>query len=121
MDVSDNPTTLGRARLDFSDEHDIDEFVDMLGNLVVLWMTEVRPTHPLHDLDPLALLFGRYAPEVVERIGDVITHRASPSPSRCHPRHGHPNLRVTRWEAARFQDAVCVVMPRAGPAGPSAR
>jgi sulfite reductase beta subunit-like hemoprotein len=31
MDVSDNPTTLGRARLDFSDEHDIDEFVDMLG------------------------------------------------------------------------------------------
>jgi sulfite reductase (NADPH) hemoprotein beta-component len=31
MDVSENPTTLGRARLDFSDERDIDEFVDMLG------------------------------------------------------------------------------------------
>jgi sulfite reductase beta subunit-like hemoprotein len=31
MEVSDNPKTLGRARLDFADEHDIDEFVDMLG------------------------------------------------------------------------------------------
>jgi sulfite reductase (NADPH) hemoprotein beta-component len=31
MDVSENPRTLGRARLDFSDERDIDEFVDMLG------------------------------------------------------------------------------------------
>jgi sulfite reductase (NADPH) hemoprotein beta-component len=31
MDVSDNPQTLGRARLDFSNERDIDEFVDMLG------------------------------------------------------------------------------------------
>ena len=31
MDVSDNPRTLGRARLDFSEERDIDEFVGMLG------------------------------------------------------------------------------------------
>src|SRR6187402_3012336 len=31
MAVTDDARTLGRARLDFSDEHDIDEFVDMLG------------------------------------------------------------------------------------------
>jgi sulfite reductase (NADPH) hemoprotein beta-component len=31
MAVTDDPKTLGRARLDFASEHDIDEFVDMLG------------------------------------------------------------------------------------------
>ena len=31
MAVTDDPKTLGRARLDFADERDIDEFVDMLG------------------------------------------------------------------------------------------
>jgi sulfite reductase (NADPH) hemoprotein beta-component len=31
MDVTENPQTLGRARLDFADERDIEEFVDMLG------------------------------------------------------------------------------------------
>ena len=31
MAVTDDAKTLGRARLDFSDERDIDEFVDMLG------------------------------------------------------------------------------------------
>jgi sulfite reductase (NADPH) hemoprotein beta-component len=31
MAVTDDLKTLGRARLDFADEHDIDEFVDMLG------------------------------------------------------------------------------------------
>ena len=31
MAVVDDSKTLGRARLDFADEHDIDEFVDMLG------------------------------------------------------------------------------------------
>src|SRR5918992_3811723 len=31
MAVVDDPKTLGRARLDFADEGDIDEFVDMLG------------------------------------------------------------------------------------------
>ena len=33
MAVTDDPKTLGRARLDFADERDIDEFVDMLGKL----------------------------------------------------------------------------------------
>src|SRR4029079_18584501 len=31
MAVADDSKTLGRARLDFADEHDIDEFVDVLG------------------------------------------------------------------------------------------
>src|SRR6478609_855200 len=31
MAVTDDPKTIGRARLDFADEGDIDEFVDMLG------------------------------------------------------------------------------------------
>jgi sulfite reductase (NADPH) hemoprotein beta-component len=31
MAVTDDPKTLGRARLDFAEERDIDEFVDMLG------------------------------------------------------------------------------------------
>jgi sulfite reductase (NADPH) hemoprotein beta-component len=31
MAVTDDARTIGRARLDFADEHDIDEFVDMLG------------------------------------------------------------------------------------------
>jgi sulfite reductase (NADPH) hemoprotein beta-component len=31
MAVADDSRTLGRARLDFADEHDIDEFVDVLG------------------------------------------------------------------------------------------
>jgi sulfite reductase (NADPH) hemoprotein beta-component len=31
MAVADDSKTLGRARLDFADEHDIDEFVEMLG------------------------------------------------------------------------------------------
>src|SRR5688572_32298783 len=31
MAVVDNPMTFGRPRLDFASEHDIDEFVDMLG------------------------------------------------------------------------------------------
>jgi sulfite reductase beta subunit-like hemoprotein len=31
MAVTDDAKTIGRARLDFADEHDIDEFVDMLG------------------------------------------------------------------------------------------
>jgi sulfite reductase (NADPH) hemoprotein beta-component len=31
MAVTDHSSTLGRARLDFADEHDIDEFVDVLG------------------------------------------------------------------------------------------
>src|SRR5688572_11879998 len=31
MAVTDDPKTIGRARLDFADERDIDEFVDMLG------------------------------------------------------------------------------------------
>jgi sulfite reductase beta subunit-like hemoprotein len=31
MAVIDNPMTFGRPRLDFASEHDIDEFVDMLG------------------------------------------------------------------------------------------
>jgi sulfite reductase beta subunit-like hemoprotein len=31
MAVTDDPKTIGRARLDFANEHDIDEFVDMLG------------------------------------------------------------------------------------------
>src|SRR5678815_2912717 len=31
MAVTDDPKTIGRARLDFASEHDIDEFVDMLG------------------------------------------------------------------------------------------
>src|SRR5688572_28713861 len=31
MAVVENPMTFGRPRIDFSSEHDIDEFVDMLG------------------------------------------------------------------------------------------
>src|SRR6187401_1324228 len=31
MAVADDSKTLGRARLDFADEHDIDEFVEVLG------------------------------------------------------------------------------------------
>src|SRR5262245_17186982 len=31
MAVADDSRTLGRARLDFADEHDIDEFFDVLG------------------------------------------------------------------------------------------
>jgi len=31
MAVADDSRTLGRARLDFADERDIDEFVDVLG------------------------------------------------------------------------------------------
>jgi sulfite reductase (NADPH) hemoprotein beta-component len=33
MAVTDDPKTLGRARLDFADERDIDQFVEMLGKL----------------------------------------------------------------------------------------
>src|SRR6478736_5852739 len=33
MAVVDDPKTLGRARLDFARDSDIDEFVDMLGRL----------------------------------------------------------------------------------------
>ncbi len=31
MAVAENPMTFGRPRLDFASEHDIEEFVDMLG------------------------------------------------------------------------------------------
>ena len=31
MAVAENPMTFGRPRIDFASEHDIQEFVDMLG------------------------------------------------------------------------------------------
>jgi sulfite reductase (NADPH) hemoprotein beta-component len=53
MAVTDDPKTLGRARLDFADERDIDQFVEMLGKLE---RQEITPD----ELRRFRLLRGTY-------------------------------------------------------------